>query len=89
VAKQCLNLSQNFIATALRDRSSVTGIASFPRELLGYLLNADKQHGQSGVSLRDFGAGLESVHDRHGKIHNNDVGLELLDSFNRLNTSSA
>jgi hypothetical protein len=38
------------------------------------------------VSLRDFGAGLESVHDRHGKIHNNYVGLEPLDSFNRLNT---
>ena len=45
VAKQGLDSPQNFIATTLGYRSSVPGIASFPRELVGYLLDAHKQHG--------------------------------------------
>jgi hypothetical protein len=36
---------KGFIATVLGYRSSVTGVTSYTRELVGYLLDADKQHG--------------------------------------------
>jgi hypothetical protein len=38
------------------------------------------------VSLHDSWRGLEPGHDRHGKIHNHNIGLELLDFRNRLST---
>lgn len=55
VAKQSLDSLSDFITAALGHGASVPSMASFPCELLGDFLNADKQHGQPRVGLRNLG----------------------------------
>jgi len=84
--EQRLDPSQYFIAAALGYRAPVAGFARLQGKLPRYFLNADQQHGQLRVCFSNFRSGLQSGHDRHAKIHDHDIGFELLDFFNRLRT---
>jgi hypothetical protein len=84
MTEQGFNLFHNFGAAALGHSASVACFTSCPGELARYFLNANQQHGQPRVSFHDFGRSLEPGHDWLRKIHNHNIGLELLDFFNRL-----